>query len=598
MADTTIFYRFTLRGGTAADLATVNEIPLGRELIVEVDTQKLKLGDGITRYNDLPYLSTGGGGGGGDAVDVVYDNSLSGLSAIDVQAALDEINAKIGGGGGSGDPHAAFVMSLVKFDAGEGVTAVTDEKSGLGWTQAGSAVQRAAAARFGDSGARFGPTSGYFAINGGATMLPDHPAYIGAGDDFTMEAFIRPEVGSSGYRDVFVMKSTYDGLLVNGSGSTHNFEWYDGGAKLTAPATLGLWHHVAVVRSAGVIRMFVNGSPAAGTYATSAVYDRMRMGQNHTGSEQFVGDVDEFRLTRYARYDGPFVPPASPFPVPGTDPGIPVGPQGPGGSAFRESTYHLLHMDGGDGSTAFPDQGGHVFQRIGTPVISTAQAKFGGSSARFSAGTDSLRDGSSPALNLGEEDFTVELFYREAARTSASTAVLFDQRSASNVNGLVLDINASGALNVFLNGSYVISGPTLALDTWYHIALVRFAGIFTLYVNGVASTTYTAVVNMLPAPAVIGGRWDASAGRSVDGFIDEYRLSRGVARYTANFTPPAAPFAVPVGPPLSAYTVATLPSAADNRYVTVYVTDAAGGAEPCISDGTTWRRLSDRSAVS
>lgn len=55
--------RFLVRGGTAANLAAVNEIPFVRELIVERDTLKMKLGDGINHYNDLAYISTGGGGG-------------------------------------------------------------------------------------------------------------------------------------------------------------------------------------------------------------------------------------------------------------------------------------------------------------------------------------------------------------------------------------------------------------------------------------------------------------------------------------------------------------------------------------------------------
>lgn len=61
----TIAYRFQLRRGTAADLATVNEIPLDGELVEESDQgtadgqRKMKLGDGVTHYNDLPYLQLG-----------------------------------------------------------------------------------------------------------------------------------------------------------------------------------------------------------------------------------------------------------------------------------------------------------------------------------------------------------------------------------------------------------------------------------------------------------------------------------------------------------------------------------------------------------
>lgn len=57
----TIQYRFLVRGGTAADLSSVNEVPLERELVYETDTGKSKLGDGTTHYNDLDYISGGGG---------------------------------------------------------------------------------------------------------------------------------------------------------------------------------------------------------------------------------------------------------------------------------------------------------------------------------------------------------------------------------------------------------------------------------------------------------------------------------------------------------------------------------------------------------
>lgn len=52
----TIYYRFLVRGGTAANLAAVNEVPLARELVVETDTRRFKVGDGVTRYLSLEYL--------------------------------------------------------------------------------------------------------------------------------------------------------------------------------------------------------------------------------------------------------------------------------------------------------------------------------------------------------------------------------------------------------------------------------------------------------------------------------------------------------------------------------------------------------------
>ena len=50
--------------------------------------------------------------------------------------------------------------------------------------------------------------------------------------------------------------------------------------------------------------------------------------------------------------------------------------------------------------------------------------------------------------------------------------------------------------------------------------------------------------------------------------------------------------------PLDMYTVGTLPSAAGNQGAIIYVTDETGGAVPAFSDGTDWRRVTDRAVVS
>jgi hypothetical protein len=56
------------RGGTAASLASTNEVLLAREECVETDTGRRKIGDGTTAYNSLPYMHESGGGGGSPAI--------------------------------------------------------------------------------------------------------------------------------------------------------------------------------------------------------------------------------------------------------------------------------------------------------------------------------------------------------------------------------------------------------------------------------------------------------------------------------------------------------------------------------------------------
>lgn len=109
-----IHYRFLVRGGTAANLAAVNEVPKHRELIVETDTGKIKLGNGSTPFNDLDYISGAGGaawlnGAGapapalGEKGDYYLDTDTSDVYAKDGGAWAVVGNIK-GDKGGKGDP--------------------------------------------------------------------------------------------------------------------------------------------------------------------------------------------------------------------------------------------------------------------------------------------------------------------------------------------------------------------------------------------------------------------------------------------------------------------------------------------------------------
>jgi hypothetical protein len=80
-------------------------------------------------------------------------------------------------------------------------------------------------------------------------------------------------------------------------------------------------------------------------------------------------------------------------------------------------------------------------------------------------------------------------------------------------------------------------------DTWHHIALTREGSLFKLWVNGSLDATSSAIAASMTS--AIAPRVGASASESVvgfTGFIDEFRVTRSVARYTGTFTPPTAAF--------------------------------------------------------
>jgi len=78
---------------------------------------------------------------------------------------------------------------------------------------------------------------------------------------------------------------------------------------------------------------------------------------------------------------------------------------------------------------------------------------------------------------------------------------------------------------------------------WNYIVIERYSGVTKLFINGTQEgASYTDSNNYPTAPLVIGGRFSATSGdyRSLNGYIDDLRVTKGVARYTGGFTPPTA----------------------------------------------------------
>jgi hypothetical protein len=96
----------------------------------------------------------------------------------------------------------------------------------------------------------------------------------------------------------------------------------------------------------------------------------------------------------------------------------------------------------------------------------------------------------------------------------------------------------------YWNGAqnYISSTTALPTNSWSHIAFVKTGSTGTIYVNGVASGSSNiqgTPQSLASQPFTIGRVW----GQSIVGFVDEVRITKGVARYVSNFTPPTAAFA-------------------------------------------------------
>jgi hypothetical protein len=209
----------------------------------------------------------------------------------------------------------------------------------------------------------------------------------------------------------------------------------------------------------------------------------------------------------------------------------------------------LLHGNGTNGSTTITDSSltPKTVTANGNAQISTAQSKFGGSSISFAGGSSSwLTAPNTTDLALLDADFTLELWIYFSA--VASTDFLYWNCNASAYGGIRLiqasatDLNLLASTNGSAHTTSVTASNVLSLNSWKHIAASRQGSALRIFVDGVLAinTTITGALNNGGINNV-GGRSVVGPG-SINGYIDDLRITKGIARYTANFTPPAAPF--------------------------------------------------------
>lgn len=213
---------------------------------------------------------------------------------------------------------------------------------------------------------------------------------------------------------------------------------------------------------------------------------------------------------------------------------------GDGSDPYFASVISLLHFDGSDGSTTITDViGTKSWTASGVAQLDTSQSVFGGSSLQVVGGNGKILSGSDAGDQLGTGDFTIEFWY--LAGTLSGTDIIFDTRaSAAAVAPAIYTTGSS--LRFFTNNADRITAGTLSTGVWYHIALSRVSGTTRFFVNGVqGGISYTDSNNYVNQIMAYG---DASytTGNPINGHVDEARITKGVGRYTGNFTPPASPF--------------------------------------------------------
>lgn len=247
------------------------------------------------------------------------------------------------------------------------------------------------------------------------------------------------------------------------------------------------------------------------------------------------------------------------------------------------SVVLLLHGDGSNGSTTIVDSSSlpKAVTASGNAAISTAQSKFGGASIAFDGTEDYLTIPASTDFDFGSGDFTLELFFRTSQTTSYTCLVGRDNGAfTSGAYAILLNGPGSGYIQLW-NASYSTSSVHLSSstggyndDSWHHLAISRSGSTVKMFVDGVekASSTWAGAIAARTLDLVVGD--DPGYSRYFNGYIDDLRITKGVARYTADFTVPSAAFPdAPIALSVGGYAIPT----SYTGEVNVVTLDAAGG---------------------
>src|SRR5574337_107849 len=210
-----------------------------------------------------------------------------------------------------------------------------------------------------------------------------------------------------------------------------------------------------------------------------------------------------------------------------------------GGDPYWSNVVSLLHFDGTNGSQIFPDEvSGNTWTPSANAKLSTTAFKFG-SASFYPTGGGWIKSQNSTLFGFGANDYTVEGWVIGGL---TDDRCMFDNRSSVNQGIAVYSSTGGNHLAVANNSAVLATGVTaLPSGVFVHYAISRKSGIIYGFIGGVLQFTVNdARVLASSTACYYGSNYLTSQQFAYN--LDECRITNGIARYTANFTPPTAPF--------------------------------------------------------
>ena len=380
--------------------------------------------------------------------------------------------------------------------------------------------------------------SAYFDGTGDYLTAANNTALQLSSSDFTIEGWVYVSA-SSGSLQTFIAKGTGAGnqasyaiqlntsnqwtYYLSGNGST----WSIASGVFMGGVSLNSWNHVALVRSGSTFTPYVNGIAGTTTTSATALFSGtavLSVGSDDAAASRLTGYVAGSRVIKgTALYTSNFAPPLAPP------------------TAVTNTQLLLNYTNAG----IIDNTANNALETVGSAQISTAQSKFGGSSMYMPATNGNYFNGKTNPTNLffGTGNFTIECWVYPTAFTNAAAGILGVGTSGGYID-YVLEVSTSGTVSyIDANASRFSSSSNLSTNTWTHVCLARTSSAVTLYFNGVSVGTVSTISNISgtsTSSLYVGTGPQVPGSRQFIGYIDDLRITKGVARYTTNFTPPTS----------------------------------------------------------
>ena len=269
------------------------------------------------------------------------------------------------------------------------------------------------------------------------------------------------------------------------------------------------------------------------------------------------------------------------------------------GDTNYNSVSLLLHGEGSNGGSTFTDNSPtpKAPSLIGAPTTSTAQKKWGSASMLFGGSADALSYAHATSLNLASGDFTIEAWVYVTSLSTTRTLLQKDQSYGTTFTSYSIQFGSTGGVTCAVGTgasagySQGVSTATglITTNTWQHIAFTRSGTTLRIFIDGALAQTATQTGTPTDGgKAMLVGRYPAGGGTAdmwFAGYIDDLRITKGVARYTAAFTPDSRAF--PDGLGEVEGVVRDSAGALCSRTVRAYRRDTGVLAGSAVSDATT-----------